>query len=210
MTKEIELSQALSAKICHDLSGSIGTIDNCLGLLDNHNEAIKDKAKNLVSLESANLVSKIKFFRSAYGHCDGENKMSIVGVTKLLKDFLQFSHIELKLLIQEGILYLDSSIAKAIISLTSIAMDNINSSGEIVLEIQGNNEDVSITLQAKGKNLAINEESLRILSNNAKSRINVKNCREHYIKGLLAKVGYGISLNMDANSMKYIVYSEKL
>ncbi|CAN0601791.1 unnamed protein product, partial [Ectocarpus sp. 12 AP-2014] len=67
MSKIIELSQALNAKLCHDLAGSIGTVDNCLNLIDNDNKAIGKQAKELAIIESANLVKRIKFFRTVYG-----------------------------------------------------------------------------------------------------------------------------------------------
>ena len=47
MPKIIELSQSLNAKLCHDLAGSIGTVDNCLSLIDNDNKEISNQAKEL-------------------------------------------------------------------------------------------------------------------------------------------------------------------
>ena len=83
MAKIIELSQALNAKLCHDLAGSIGTVDNCLGLIDNDNKEISTQAKELAIVESANLVKRIKFFRTAYGLSEGENNLSLINLSKL-------------------------------------------------------------------------------------------------------------------------------
>ena len=60
MSKIIRLSQALNAKLCHDLAGSIGTVNNCLELIDNSNKEISEKSKELAILESENLVKKIQ------------------------------------------------------------------------------------------------------------------------------------------------------
>lgn len=62
MSNTLKLIQTLGSKICHDLAGSIGTIDNCLSLLDSDNKIIRKQAKNLVLEESKNLVKRIKFF----------------------------------------------------------------------------------------------------------------------------------------------------
>ena len=97
MPKTIELSQALNAKLCHDLAGAIGTVDNCLSLIDNKNLDIGKQAKDLAIEESANLVNRIKFFRTAYGISEGETKMSLVNLSKLLQDFFLDTKIEFSL-----------------------------------------------------------------------------------------------------------------
>ena len=88
MSDTLKLIQALGSKICHDLAGSIGTIDNCLGLLDSDNKTIGNQAKDLVLQESKNLVKRIKFFRSTYGLVENESRLSIIDIVDLLKNFL--------------------------------------------------------------------------------------------------------------------------
>ena len=56
MKENLELIQMLTARICHDLAGSIGTIHNCLGLMSGKDQSIRKQAKLLVQEESSNLV----------------------------------------------------------------------------------------------------------------------------------------------------------
>lgn len=203
MQKEIELSQAISARICHDLAGSIGAIDNYLNLLDNPNDEIKNRASVLVCKESENLVHKIRFFRNAYGIENGESKMSIVAMTKLIRDFMKSTDINLSIKIDKGILYTNSMLAKVIISLVNVIIDNVAGRGRVSVLIFGTNEDVSVDVFAKGKNISINEESFKILSTTSRYKINIRNCREHYIKCVLNKLDYKISVNVESNLIKY-------
>lgn len=203
MTKEIELSQALSAKICHDLSGAIGTIDNCLSLLENDDPSIKDQARELVNIESANLISRIRFFKIAYGIEDDEGQTSAVKISKLLKDFIKGLGMEIDLKIDDGILLIDTKLAKCIIVIASIAADNICNRGNLTVELKGGNDTLEVGMAAFGGNLTIKEESLKMLSNSNKSKVNVKNCRELYAKTLLSDINYKISVNMDSDSIQY-------
>lgn len=207
MTKETNLTQALSAKICHDLAGAIGTIDNCIALLDNKNDNIRNQAKELVTEESSNLIHRLRFFRGAYGACEGEDNMSVIAMNKLIKDFLSTTDIKLKTDIQEGVLYVDANLAKSIITLAGVVSDNIVGSGEIMLKMVGNNDNVDIEFTAKSEQLKLNKDSLKIFSNNSHSNVSVKNCREHYISHLLSSMNYEIAVSMDSNSLRYVIQS---
>ncbi len=83
MGKNLQLLQALNARICHDLAGSIGTIDNCIGLMELKDKSIRQKAKLVLSGESANLVKKIQFFRECYSILEESNKVSVFRLGKV-------------------------------------------------------------------------------------------------------------------------------
>ena len=89
MDDELRLLQILNARFLHDLSSSIGTVYNCLSLIDTDNKDIGNKAKLLAIEESNNLTRKIKVFRGVYASPDDDEKMSIVYLKKLLQDFFQ-------------------------------------------------------------------------------------------------------------------------
>ncbi len=203
MTKEIELSQALTAKICHDLSGSIGTIDNCLSLLEHDDQSIKDQARELVNIESANLINRIRFFKVAYGIEVDEGQTSAIKISKLLRDFIKGLGMKVDLKIDDGILLIDTRLAKCIIVMASIAADNGCGSGSVIVELKGGNDNLEVLMSASGDNLIIKEDSLKMLSNTDKCKVNVKNCRELYAKTLLANIDYKISVNMDTDLIQY-------
>ena len=89
MTDELRLLQILNARFLHDLSSSVGTVSNCLSLIDTHNKDISNKAKLLAIEESGNLTKKVKVFRGVYASPDGDAQMSVVYLTKLFQDFTQ-------------------------------------------------------------------------------------------------------------------------
>lgn len=202
MHKNIELTQAMSAKLCHDLANSIGAIDNCLGLIDHENKTISSKAKDLAVEESNNLVTKIKFFRGAYGLSDGEANMSLVNIAKLLTDFLKSTKVKLNFHFEKGIIYVEAPVAKAALGLAILVCENISNSGTIDLYIN-KDEANPIKLLGKGKSLLLNNDDLEILQNTKKHLINVKTCRQHYINAVIAKTSYKISACNTSNSIEY-------
>jgi histidine phosphotransferase ChpT len=202
MTKDTELSQAMSTRLCHDLSGAIGAIDNYLSLLDHNDKNICVKARSLISEETNNLIRQINFSRSVYGLTDNEASMSLTKITKLIKEFFQGSKISLRMHCEQDISTIDTPIAKAAICLAIISAENIGNSGTVDLYLN-KNEDSPVWLFATGNNLLLKEENLEVLQETNKTTKNVRNCREHYVQLLCASRNYQILVNKKNNSIEY-------
>ncbi|MEM6339079.1 MAG: histidine phosphotransferase family protein [Pseudomonadota bacterium] len=202
MPKIIELSQSLNAKLCHDLAGSIGTVDNCLSLIDNDNKEISNQAKELAVVESANLVKRIKFFRTAYGLSEGENKFSLVNLSKLLQDFFVDTNTKLSIEYATGVIYINSMTAKAIICLAVIAGNAAVSGGEVMISIPEADE-IPITIKSTGKNIVIKEDNLNVLKGVPRIPVAVNNCREHYINSICAHRNYELKVVKSAESLEF-------
>jgi histidine phosphotransferase ChpT len=211
MSKGVTLSQALNTRLCHDLAGVIGTVDNCISLIDNDNKSIGQKAKILAELESKNLINKIKFFRCAYGISDKEKEISLVFLSKLLKDFFCNSGINLQFKFEEGIIFLESEIIKATMSLISVARDLI-SAGEVILYIgsKDGKRNINVRANANGKILKLKDDNLAILRGEKKksskaNKINFYNCREHYITNIYKQCNYRMLIDSTNNHIEYDV-----
>ncbi|MDP5110471.1 MAG: histidine phosphotransferase family protein [Rickettsiaceae bacterium] len=202
MSKIIELLQALNAKLCHDLAGSIGTVDNCLNLIDNDNKAIGKQAKELAIIESANLVKRIKFFRTVYGLSEGEDKLSLVTLSKLLQDFFADTKVKFSIKHDPGVIYMNFMIAKAVICLAVIAGSSAISGGEVAVFIP-EGDKTPITIKATGKNIVVKEDSLNILKGEPGIPISVSNCREHYVNSICSNGNYNIKVTTAKGSLEF-------
>ena len=202
MPKIIELSQALNAKLCHDLAGAIGTVDNCLSLIDNKNQEIGKQAKDLAIEESANLVNRIKFFRTAYGLSEGETKTSLVNLSKLLQDFFLDTKIEFSLDYDPGVLYIDSIIAKTTICLAVIAGDSAIFGGKVIITISIKDEN-PILIKCSGKSIVLKDDSLAALKGVLATPVTVRNCREHYNNALCAHKNYELEIDKSSDSLEF-------
>lgn len=202
MSKNTELSEAMSARLCHDLSGSIGAIDNYLTLLDHENKDISIKARNLISEETANLVQQVRFFRSVYANSGNESTITLAKLTQVIIDFFKDTKVTLNLHCEEDFLDMNSSITKSAIVLAVLCADNINNSGTIDFYINKNN-DSPIWMFGTGDKLLLKEENLEVLQGNNNTEINVRNCREHYVNLLCSSENYQILVTKKTNSIKY-------
>jgi len=204
MSETLKLIEALGSKICHDLAGSIGTIDNCLGLLDSDNKIIGEQAKNLALQESKSLVKHIKFFRSTYGLVENESRLSIIDIVNTLKDFFNNSKIKFNAHIMDNLLSINAHMAKVAYCLVSIASENIGFEGSIDLYINEEN-DTLFKIQSNGRNFHLKHGSFVVLSGDMAEPLTITNCREHYVSNICNEYGYKLSVSKDGGSTEYFV-----
>lgn len=203
MTDELRLLQILNARFLHDLSSSVGTVSNCLSLIDTHNKDISNKAKLLAIEESGNLTKKVKVFRGVYASPDGDAEMSVVYLTKLFQDFYSNNNkVELDIKFETGVLYLESLLAKASLCLVMIISEASVRGGKLSF-FCGNDKSNNFTkITFNSEDLKLNDETWDILTGKKDKEINIENCREFYIRNLCEKSGYKISANKKRNSLE--------
>lgn len=203
MTDELRLLQILNARFLHDLSSSVGTVYNCLSLIDTANKDIGNKAKLLAIEESGNLTKKIKVFRGVYASPDGDEQMSVVYLTKLFQDFFSNNNkLELDLKFETGVLYLESLLAKASLCLVMIISEASVLGGKLAFICGNDNGNNFTRITFNSKDLKWSDETWDILNGKKNKEINIKNCREFYIRNLCEKSGYKITSNKKANSLE--------
>jgi len=203
MTDELRLLQILNARFLHDLSSSVGTVYNCLRLIDTANKDIGNKAKLLAIEESGNLTKKIKVFRGVYASPDGDEQMSVVYLTKLFQDFFSNNNkLELDLKFETGVLYLESLLAKASLCLVMIISEASVLGGKLAFICGNDNGNNFTRITFNSKDLKWSDETWDILNGKKNKEINIKNCREFYIRNLCEKSGYKITSNKKANSIE--------
>ena len=206
MSESLKLSQSLCAKICHDLAGSIGTIDNCLSLLEGTNESISEQAKKLVYSESKNLIKRIKFFRSIYSMSDDE-EVHLTIIIKCLEEFFETEDIEFISHVNNTEKNIHNQIAKAIYCLISIISEQITIKGEINFYVSEDNQLIKIT--SNNNNLDLRKESFLILNGDDSIPITVMNCREHYIINLCDVSGYKLMVEKTNDSYEYLIVKNR-
>ena len=91
MTDLVKFAQALNSKLCHEFSGTIGAINNCIGLISIQDQAVKIAAAELLRENTKKLVNKLKLYRYAYALSDQSDMIKKDEIIKLSNKFLSSS-----------------------------------------------------------------------------------------------------------------------
>ena len=89
MTDQIELSEALNSRLCHEFAGAIGAIDNCIGLISVKDEEVERIAVQLIKENTGKLINKLKLYRYAYSISDDFDNISMEEAIELSEKFLE-------------------------------------------------------------------------------------------------------------------------
>ncbi|MCC8372001.1 MAG: palindromic element RPE1 domain-containing protein [Rickettsia endosymbiont of Pseudomimeciton antennatum] len=125
MLNSIRLCQALNEKICHDFAGTIGVIDNSIGLIKTID--YQEKATKLIQDSTNRLISYLEFYRYLYSLPSEGNKTSIAEINRLATNFLKSKNHNIELIFTR--LYntsINDHIAQIIVCLIVIASNNIS------------------------------------------------------------------------------------
>lgn len=207
LTKNITLglAQTLCTRLCHDLCGSIGAVSSGIGFMNNGKKDIQIQAKQIVEQESQKLINTIHMYRVAYGASNADSDMSLVAIRKQLKEFIP-QDIKFNFSFEEGILMLEFSLAKLILCLSMVALDNIISSGTFSMNVSKikNKKNYHITISAQSSDLNIKDGNLEVLQGHCKDQpLSIANCREFYIYNLCQEQGCTMNIQKNDSNIEY-------
>lgn len=211
MDKLIPLVEALNSKLFHDIAGVVGSIDNCLDLIDNDNNLIKKQAKDLAINQSERLTNYVKLYSTIFGLGDPEADFLLQDIRVLLKDFFSKKNLSasIKIYYDEQVepKNIKSFYAKIVMGISMILSDNMQKGQNNILEIYlKDNINKPVSIIAKSSKFLLNTNNNLVFSD-ATTPVLVKNSREHYINYLCSKLNYVISVDVSDTLIQYDILS---
>ena len=95
MDLEVRLAELLSTRLCHDLTGPIGAVNNGAEFLGEEGFALQDQALELIIGSAQQAVIRLQFYRQAYGRVNYQGEASLSEVRELADSFFSDSRFEL-------------------------------------------------------------------------------------------------------------------
>lgn len=95
MNHEVRLAELLCTRLCHDLTGPIGAVNNGAEFLGEEGFALQEQAIELIIGSAQQAVVRLQFYRQAYGRVNHQGEASLNEVRKLAGEFFAGSRFEL-------------------------------------------------------------------------------------------------------------------
>ncbi len=210
MLKDIEISEFLCAKFCHDLAGPIGAINNGIDFFDSSNEQMRAKAYELVRMSSKQAVNRLTFFRQAYGNIATGNETHLMELRSLILKFMEDSKLQLDFIdsASDNNDVVDSKLGKLLINVVLIASHVIMTNGLISVIVERSKGQSKILVSAEGPSHKVEEELLKILSWKLDGiEISSRNI-QHYYTALLAKeLKTSVAIHEEGNKVYFTFVS---
>jgi histidine phosphotransferase ChpT len=153
MSADLNLSQLLSSRICHDLIGAAGAINAGIELIGEDPRKI-EAPLGLMATSALQVTRRLSFFRIAFGSAGGaDNPIAVEKIQKLSEEYLgdkkirlSWSTIDFK---NNGAL-LHSLCGKILLNLFLISSDCLPRGGEVWAHVAPLDNGLGIAIEAKG------------------------------------------------------------
>lgn len=164
----MEFSELLISKLCHDLAGPLGAINNGVELLKDEGQAFQEESMELIEISSSDVVARLQYFRLAYGKI--QNGVSIETMRDLVKNFYANKNLTFTWPESHGdsgsMQIIKPDIVKLILNTLMIVSGALIHGGNIAIKIKNSKNDMGIKVHGKGKNIKVHEHIVKALTNN--------------------------------------------
>lgn len=188
----VEFAELLCAKFCHDLAGPIGAINNGIDFLDAHNEEMRKKAIDLVQISSMQSMSKVAFFRQAYGFVPINSELNFANIKTLINNFVHGSSVSVEFVDYPGVL--DGRIAKLLFNAFLIIFGVIMYNGKISIKVSNRTNGKKIEMIGLSPIYKVEQELVNILKNRSESPMTTRNVQHFYTSSLAKSNQYDVAI----------------
>lgn len=210
MIDELHMAELLCTRLCHDLTGPIGAVHNGAEFLVEDGFNMQGQAMELITSSAFSAVSRLQFYRMAYGVMRDHGEASLSEKQKLAADFFVGSKITLDWPESHGDsvgVSVSLKMARLLFNLVIIAGGALIRGGTISVRIaQDVNGRKQLTVAAEGPGLKWESEMDKILSGEtAAPALNPKNVQIYLTKRFVDDLKATLDCAVDGEKLTMLV-----
>lgn len=95
MLNDVRMAELLCTRLCHDLTGPIGAVHNGAEFLNEEGAGVQSQVTDLIITSAHSAVSRLQFYRIAYGRVKDQGEAPLAERQKMATDFFSDSKIAL-------------------------------------------------------------------------------------------------------------------
>jgi histidine phosphotransferase ChpT len=207
MNDKMQMAELLCTRLCHDLTGPIGAVNNGAEFLSEEGFDLQGQAVDLIVSSAFSAVSRLQFYRMAYGNVKNHGEANLAEKQKIAADFFIESKITLdwpETHTDAACVSISLKMLRLIYNILIISSSALIRGGTISVRLK--KDDLGrkiIIVSANGANLKWDDEVEKILSNissddeSLNCEVNAKNVQlyltRQYTNDLRAEIEWKVS-----------------
>ncbi|MCG8491140.1 MAG: histidine phosphotransferase family protein [Sneathiellales bacterium] len=194
----LKLAALMSSKLCHDVIGPVGAINNGVELLqDESNADMRVQAMDLVSQSAGEAAARLQFYRLAFGLAGGMGaEVSVRDGRQLCREFMSFGKVSLDWPdAVGGADNLSKDAIKVICNMVLIASGALPRGGNLTVSGEVTDSGWHINFTAEGARAGLREEITRsLLDGFNEEELTAQNVGAQYVMALSENNGFSVSI----------------
>ncbi len=196
---DLKLTALMSSKLCHDIIGPVGAVNNGIELLqDESNADMREQAIELVSQSAGEAGARLQFYRLAYGLASGlGSEVSIRDARDLCRGYMKYSKVELDWPDDAGgAENLSKDAVKVLCNLAAISAGALPRGGKLTVSGTISDGNWSFEFNAAGPRAGLREEVTKaIIDGYNEAELTTQNVGAQYMMAIAANNGYSVTIS---------------
>lgn len=206
MTSDTKLAEMLCTRLCHDLTGPIGAVNNGAEFLEEDGFDMDHEALQLILSSATEAVHRLQFYRQAYGRLNDHGEASLAQKKQLVEDFFSTTKIKVDWPNNpaEADLSISQKMGRLILNLLIISAGTLIRGGTISIHLSADEAGAkTIEMEGKGDTIKIDDDVLRVLRKEAQlSQLSPKTAQLALTLELADEIGATLKIDVDAGRFK--------
>ncbi len=200
---DLSLSALMSSKICHDLVGPVGAINNGLELLEEEDDGeTRAYALQLIQNSARSAAARLEFARLAFGASTGMGgAVDLAHAEKIARRFVEDGKHALTWNRASG--SIGKSELKLVLITLCIAQHAIPGGGRLVLDLEGAAERPAFTIRCTGRTARIPEIARDILAGQPAQNLETRTILPYLAYRLAQELRYSIGMTKDGEEVTF-------
>ena len=210
MIHEIKLAEMLATRLCHDLTGPIGAVNNGAEFLDEEGFDMQNEAVQLILSSAHEAVNRLQFYRQAYGKVGDTGEACLAEKKKTALDF--FSGTKVKLDWPDSHtdacgVPISQKMSRLLLNLMVITGASLIRGGTLAVRIQQTEAgDKQLTLTATGETIKLDPDTAAILGSKSDGvALSPKSCQPFLTMKLADELKASVSYRIDSAAFEVSV-----
>ena len=155
---DMRVAELLASRLCHDLVGPIGAVNNGLELIEDEGPSMLDEALKLTASSAQQAANILQYFRLAYGMAGDRVGGDLSELHDLVANYLGSGKIGLNWSVETGSAGISSGLGKLVLNMVALAAEGLPKGGTLDVEAGPSSTALQVSVTATGPGAKLREE----------------------------------------------------
>lgn len=214
MISETKLAEMLCTRLCHDLTGPIGAVNNGAEFLGDEGFDMQNEAVKLILTSASEAVHRLQFYRLAYGRVNDSGEACLADKKAIATDFFSGTKITLDWpdshTDASGI-SISQKMARLILNLLIVAGSSLIRGGTISVRLSATDDEKRIDVVAEGTTIKFDPETAMVLrGEGTEGMLSPKSAQLFLAAKIADEVGGKLAIQQHGNKLEMSVHQRQV
>jgi histidine phosphotransferase ChpT len=187
---DMRIAELLASRLCHDLVGPIGAVNNGLELIEDEELGMADDAIQLAGKSAAQASTLLQFYRLAYGMAGSRQGEDLGPIRELARNFLDHSKSELDWPSGPVPDNQPEGLGKLLLNMVAFAVEALPRGGTVGVALAPSANGVEVEVKAVGADAGLRDDAKAGLADGFKiDELTPRNVHGHFTSLLTKRMG---------------------